>query len=77
MPPNTFQSLRFIRKTENFHPVIVQRIRLGQVDDIKPYWQRSASVAHSEEEPLSVPVSIYVVLENQVVLVIGNFDGCQ
>lgn len=35
-------------------------------------------VMHLEEEPLDVPLGVYIVLENQVVLEVGNSNhSCQ
>lgn len=46
------------------HPVVVKRVRLYQVDDVKSIRFASFGITDSEVVPLSVPPSVIVWLQN-------------
>ena len=65
MPTEFFGSIaQVLGETKNSHPFIVQRVWLGQVQDVKLYSVAISGVSNSEEEPLRMAVCVYVVLKN-------------
>ena len=74
VPTNVFL-LRVARGVgQDPHPLIIQTVRLGEVNDIKSYFVALFCVADSEEVPLGVPICVNIVLEDQVVLVLADLD---
>ena len=57
------------------HAVLEQRVLLGEVDDVELDACALGHVAHAEEEPLVVALGVYVVLQDQVVLVVLALVG--
>lgn len=74
MPSNTLLFLYFVAKTKDFHSIIVQGVRFGQVQDVEFYFLTLCCIGASEEIPLGVSIGVYVVLKHQVVLIFGYFD---
>jgi hypothetical protein len=62
MPPYTFILLYLIRKTKDFHPVVVQGVWLGKVEHVKFNFLPSLSVSNSEKVPLCMTVGVNVIL---------------
>lgn len=59
---------------EHTHALVVQTVRLGQVDNVKAHFLAFASVADSKEVPLGVAVGINIVLKHEVVFVLAHLD---
>ena len=55
---------------QHFHAFVVQALGLDHVQDVELYFLTAGSVGDSEEEPLGVTLRIYVVLKDQIVLVV-------
>lgn len=68
---------RVLGEAEYAHSLVVERVWLGQVQDVEFDRVPIAGVADSEEEPLRMTVCIDVVLEHQVVLVVADFHRCE
>ena len=64
VPPYLVSGLEFVRKGQNAHSVVVQRVRLSQVDDVEFNRLALLRVAHSEEVPLRVSVGVDVILKD-------------
>ena len=65
------------RVAQHLHAVIVQRVWLGQVKYVELDCLALSNVAGSEEEPLSMSVSVDVVLQDEVIFTVTHFDRCQ
>lgn len=57
------------------HPVIKQIIRLRVINNIELDFLPGTSVDHSEVEPLSVSISIDIILHHEIILIIVYFLG--
>lgn len=68
--------LQLVREAQDLHAIVVQGVWFGQVNYIKSDFLALAGVADSEEVPLRVAVGIDVILEDEVVLVVVELDGC-
>jgi len=75
MPSNSLSCFYFIWITQNFHTVIVKRVRFSQIDDIKTNFHSFSSIAYPEEIPLGMTIRIYIIGENQIIFYIGNFNN--
>lgn len=60
------------RVDDDLHAALVQARVLAQVHDVELALVPLESVRHLEEEPLRVPICINIVLNEQVVLCLGN-----
>ena len=60
---------------ERPHPVVVQRVRLQQVNDVEAVRPPRHRVRHAEVVPLSEPARVVVRLQDQVVLELVDLDG--
>ena len=60
-------------EAQDSHTLVIERIGLGQVQDIELNCLIPSSIAHSEKEPLCVPISVNVVLKNHIIFVIADF----
>ena len=78
MPAQLVRAItRQLRKTKHSHALVVKRIWLGQVKNVEFDAEACACVADTEEEPLSVTVCVYVVLQYQVILIVADFHRAQ
>lgn len=68
---------RYLRKTEHSHSFVVQRVRLGKVQDVKLDRVIFLCVAHPEKEPLRVPIGVDVIGKDKVILVVTHLHGAQ
>ena len=75
VPANSFSFLYLIGESQYLHTIIVEGVRLHQINHIEFYFHALESVADTEEVPLSVPIGVYVILQYQIVLIVGNFDS--
>lgn len=55
--------------------MIVQRVRLDEIDDVKPIVFASLCIRDAEVKPLRVASGVVVGLEDEVILVFVNLDG--
>ena len=74
MPTNIFNRSHLLRIDKNFHSFVVKTIRFAQVQHIEANLDRLI-VRCSEKVPLRVAASVYIVLQQQVVLIVINFSG--
>jgi hypothetical protein len=63
VPPHSLVLFVFIAETQNAHAVVVQRIRLIQVQNIESHLTVLSGIAYSKEVPLGVSIGIYVILK--------------
>lgn len=54
--------------------MIVETVRLHKVDDVEAVLFASPSVCNLEVVPLSVPTSVVIRLQNQIILIFVNLD---
>jgi hypothetical protein len=64
VPADALLILDLVWKIENFHAVVVQWVWLRQVYDVESHFVVSHIVLNSVEEPLGVPISVYVILQD-------------
>ncbi len=57
------------------HSIVEEGVRLGVVQEVEFHLEVSGGVGDSEEEPLGVTFGVDVVLDQEGVLVIGDFGG--
>jgi len=57
---------------EGLHALVVEGLGLDEVEEVEPDLEAPARVCDLEEEPLRVALGVDVVLENQVVLEVGE-----
>ena len=77
MPADSVMLLDEVTESEHFHAVIVEAVRLSEVDDVELDLLAHARVADAEKEPLCVTVRVDVVLQDQVVFGWAGFDGSE
>ncbi len=73
MPPSSIIQSFFCRIRKYFHSIIIQWIRLIQVNDIKPDRNSFPRIWNPKEKPLRVPIRIDVILQHQVILFVRHF----
>lgn len=74
MPAQLLRSISFqLREAEHTHALVIQRVRLGQVQNVELNFKFVTSVAHAEEEPLCVSISVDIILKNEIIFVVTNF----
>ena len=66
----------FSGKSTGLHSIVKKWIWLKHIDYIKFDFGLGGYVTDSKVEPLRVSFGIYVILENQIVLVFGHFISC-
>jgi hypothetical protein len=54
------------------HPLVVETIRLSEINNIEPNFVALSRVGHPKKVPLGMPVRIYVILEHQIVFIIRD-----
>ena len=64
-----------LREAQYTHTVVVEGVRLRQVQNVKLNRHVTPSVSDTKEEPLSMPVCIDVILQNEIVLIITNLHS--
>lgn len=64
MPAHVFMQGHALRVDKNLHSLVVQAVRLAQIEDIEAGWTL-LHIRGSKEEPLRVPRCINIVLEEQ------------
>ena len=62
VPSNSLLFFSLIRKAQYFHTVVVEGIRLREVQHIESHFLSRVSIGAPEEVPLSVTISVDVVL---------------
>ena len=62
VPAHSLLLLDFSRKWQDPHSVVVERVRLHEIDYIEAYLLTLGSISYSKEVPLRVTVRIYVIL---------------
>jgi hypothetical protein len=62
VPSNVFLGCMSLRVDQDFHALIVQRVRLAQVEHVEAHITFDC-VLHSEEEPLRMAPRIHIVLQ--------------
>ncbi len=78
MPRQLLWSIpRYLRKAEHSHSFVVQRVRLGKVQDVKLDRKIFLCVPHPEKEPLRVPIGVDVICKDKVVLVVTHLHSAQ
>ena len=77
VPADALDVLDLVGVAEHLHAIVVERVRLRQVDDVEAHLHALRRVANSVEKPLRVPVRVDVVLQHQVVLVVRLLDHRQ
>ncbi len=55
---------RVLRERKHAHAIVVERVRLGEVQNIEFYFHILPRVADSEEEPLCMAIGINVILQH-------------
>ena len=75
MPPDSLSVLHRIRIVEDFHSVVVKRIWFRKINDIELHFGILSGIANSEEKPLGMTVCVDIVLKNEIILIVRNFDG--
>ena len=58
------------RKSQDPHSIIVERVTFGEVEDVELDCVALANVCYFEEVPLSVPVSVDIILQEHIILVV-------
>jgi hypothetical protein len=71
MPTNVLFLFLLLRETQYFHTVVVKRIRFSQVDYIESVFLPLFEIMNSIEKPLSVTISVDIILQNQIVFILG------
>lgn len=64
-----------IRIEQRPHSMIIQRVRLNQVNDVKPIVLSRLRILNSKVIPLSISPRVVIRLEDQVVLVFVNLNS--
>ena len=72
MPADVFVSRLPLAVDKNLHALVVQGVRLAEVQHVEAHLAGD-DVAGAEEIPLGVSTSIYIILKQQVIIVIVNF----
>jgi hypothetical protein len=77
VPAHVFLAVRAFHGAvaQNAHAFIIQGVGLRKVKDVETDYLALADVRDSEEVPLSVAVSVDVILKDQIVLTVGDLDG--
>ena len=52
--------------------MVVKRVRLCKIQYVELHSMILPCVTYFEEVPLSVTVSVYIILEDQIVLIVAN-----
>ena len=74
MPTQLLRSISFqLREAEHAHALVIERVRLGQVQNVELDFKFVTSVAHAEEEPLCVSISVDIILKNEIIFVVAHF----
>ena len=75
MPPNTFIFLYFIWKTQDFHSVIIQRVWFRKIQKVEFNFLALGGIWAPEKVPLGITIRVYVILQDQVIFILWDFDG--
>lgn len=75
IPANIFFFNLSFGVNQDLHPMIEQGIWLREVHEIESNRQPFSSVSHSKEEPLSMTTCIDIIWEEEIVLIVWNFEG--
>lgn len=75
VPANAILLLDFLREGKDLHSVVVERIWFHQIQHVELHSHTLCGIANSKKVPLRVPVGVYVILQNQIVLCLGDLDG--
>lgn len=57
------------------HPLVIETIRLSEINNIEPNFVALSRVTDSEEVPLGVPIRINVILEHQIVFIVRDLHS--
>ena len=74
MPSRSSARSFFLWMDQNFHSLVVERRWLGHVDDVKFDSLPSCSVSNLKVVPLSMALCVDVILENEVIFALWDFD---
>ena len=75
MPPNAFIFLNFIWKTEDFHSVIIKRVWFCKIQKVEFDFLALGGIWAPEKVPLGITIRVYVILQDQVIFILWDFDG--
>ena len=76
MPAELLGSISWhLGETQHAHTFVIEWVRLGEIEDVELDSKILLRITNSEEEPLSVPICVNIILENQVVFVITHFHS--
>ena len=64
-----------LRVDQNFHSLVIERVRLAKIQHIEANFSFGI-VLHSEEKPLSVAPGVYIILQQQMVIIVIHFGNC-
>lgn len=74
MPANVFVRSHSFTVNQDLHPLVVETVWLTQIQNVESH-RLTYQVACFKEVPLSMPVSVHVVLEQKMVVLIVYFNG--
>lgn len=77
VPSHTLNVFDFCGVAQYLHSVVVERVGLGQIDNIEPHLHPLLRVPDAKKEPLSVTVRVNVILKDEVILIISLFHHSQ
>lgn len=75
-PPLPSFTVLLLREDCDLHAVVEEGVVLEQVDDVEPQFH-GVLHAHAKIEPLQVPLGVDVILQHQIVLIVGHLICCQ
>ena len=65
----------FLGVEERFHALVVGALRLDQIHKVELISCEFLDILHSEIEPLSVCCGIMIILQDQVIFILSNFNS--
>lgn len=70
VPTGAFEPRFFRAVAEHFHALVVEGVRFAQIQEVQTSLFAFESVRDFEEKPLRMPISVNVILKNEVIFAI-------
>jgi hypothetical protein len=77
MPSDPLSVLDRIGIVEDFHSIVIERVRFCKINDIKLHFSVLSGITNSEEKPLGMTVCIDIILKHEIIFIVRNFDCSQ
>lgn len=65
----------FLRVEQWLHALVVGTLWFNQIDEIELVSCSSAGISDSEIIPLSISSSVVIILQDQIILIVSNFNS--